>query len=128
MDTDEFAEESLAKLNSMAIVSSKKRPHSPRIKEHQGGLFIKGPVPIRWINQAFEAGGAGAVMFGLHLWHLKGLNKGARFFGLNVRGMKSPQSLASRRRSLKILEQAQLIRRLTTGPGKKLQIEILDTS
>lgn len=128
MNSDEFGEESLAKLNSMSIVSSEKKPRNPLIKERQKGLFVKGPIPITWINQAFEAGGAGAVMFGLHLWHLKGLNKGARSFGLNVRGMKSPQSLASRRRSLKTLEKAALIRRISTCPGKKLQIEILDTS
>ena len=48
--------------------------------------------------------------------------------GFNLRGSKSQQSLASRRRGMKILVEAKLIRRLPTGPGKKLQIEILDTS
>jgi len=128
MDTDEFAQESLAKLNSLPIVPSKKEPYIPRIKVRQNGLFIQGPIPVSWINRAYLAGGGGAVMFGLHLWHLKGLNKGAKSFGLNVRGIKSPQSLASRRRSMKKLEKAELIRRLSSGPGKKLQIEILDTS
>ena len=128
MDTDEFAQESLAKLNSLPIVPLKKAPYPPRIKVRQNGLFIQGPIPLSWIHRAYQAGGGGAVMFGLHLWHLKGLNKGAKSFGLNVRGSKSPQSLASRWRSMKILEKAELIRRLPTGPGKKLQIEILDTS
>jgi hypothetical protein len=128
MDTDEFAQESLAKLNSLPIVPSKKEPYPPQVKVRQKGFFIQGPIPLSWIHRAYQAGGGGAVMFGLHLWHLKGLNKGAKSFGLNVRGIKSPQSLASRRRSMKILEKAELIRRLPTGPGKKLQIEILDTS
>ena len=128
MDTDAFTEESLAKLNSLPIVLSKKEPYPPRVKVRQNGLFIQGPIPLSWIHRAYQAGGGGAVMFGLHLWYLKGLNKGSPSFGLNVRGMKSPQSLASRRRSLKILERAELVRRITTGPGKKLQIEILDTS
>ena len=128
MDTDEFAQESLAKLNSQPIVPLKKEPYPPRVKVRQNGLFIQGPIPLSWIHRAYQAGGSGAVMFGLHLWHLKGLNKGAKSFGLNVRGSKNPQSLASRRRSMKILEKAELIRRLPTGPGKKLQIEILDTS
>ncbi len=128
MDTDEFAEESLAKLNSLPIVPPKKEPFTPRIKVRQTGLFILGPIPLSWIHRAYQAGGGGAVMFGLHLWHLKGLNKGSLSFGLNVRGIKSPQSLASKRRSMKILEKAELIRRLPTGPGKKLLIEILDTS
>lgn len=128
MDTDEFTQESLAKLNSLPIVPSKKELYIPRIKVRQNGLFIQGPIPLSWIHRAYQAGGGGAVMFGLHLWHLKGLNKGAKSFGLNVRGIKSPQSLASRRRSMKILEKAELIRRLPTGPGKKLLVEILDTS
>jgi hypothetical protein len=128
MDTDEFAQESLAKLNSLPIVPSKKEPYPPQVKVRQKGFFIQGPIPLSWIHRAYQAGGGGAVMFGLHLWHLKGLNKGAKSFGLNVRGIKSPQSLASRRRSMKKLEKAELIRRLSSGPGKKLQIEILDTS
>ena len=128
MDTDEFAQESLAKLNSLPIVPLKKEPYIPRIKVRQKGIFIQGPIPLSWIHRAYQAGGSGAVMFGLHLWHLKGLNKGAKSFGLTLRGSKSPQSLASRRRSMKILEKAELIRRLPTGPGRKLQIEILDTS
>lgn len=128
MDTDEFAQESLAKLNSLPIVPSKKEPYPPRVKVLQKGLFILGPIPLSWIHRAYQAGGGGAVMFGLHLWHLKGLNKGSPSFGLNVRGINSPQSLASRRRCVAILEKAELIRRLPTAPGKKLQIEILDTS
>ena len=128
MDTDEFTEESLAKLNSLPIVPSKKEPFTPRVKVRQKGPFILGPIPLSWIHRAYLAGGGGAVMFGLHLWHLKGLNKGSRSFGLNIRGSKSPQSLAGRRRGIKSLEEAKLIRRLPTGPGKKLQIEILDTS
>ena len=128
MDTDEFTQESLAKLNSLPIVPLKKAPYTPRIKVRQTGLFILGPIPLSWIHQAYQAGGGGAVMLGLHIWHLKGLNKGAKSFGLNVRGSKSPQSLAGRRRGIKSLEEAKLIRRLPTGPGKKLQIEILDTS
>jgi len=128
MDTDEFAEESLARLNSLSITPVKTEPHSSRLKVRQKGPFLKGPIPLSWIYRAYQAGGGGAVMFGLQLWHLKGLNKGAQSFGLNVRGIKSPQSLASRRRSVKILEKAELIRRIPTGPGKKLQIEILDTS
>ena len=128
MDTDEFTQESLAKLNSQPIVPLKKEPYPPRVKVRQNGLFIQGPIPLSWIHRAYQAGGGGAVMFGLHLWHLKGLNKGAKSFGLNVRGIKSPQSLASRRRCVKILEEAELIRRIPTDPGKKLQIEILDTS
>ena len=128
MDTDEFTQESLAQLNSLPIVPLKKEPHTPRVKVRQTGLFILGPIPLSWIHQAYQAGGGGAVMFGLHLWHLKGLNKGAKSCGLNVRGIKSPQSLASRRRCVKILEEAKLIRRIPTGPGKKLLVEILDTS
>ena len=128
MDIDEFAEESLAKLNSLPIAPSKKEPYTPRVKVRQTGLFIQGPIPLSWVHRAYQAGGSGAVMLGLHLWHLKGLNKGAKSFGLNVRGINSPQSLASRRRCVKILEEAELIRRIPTDPGKKLQIEILDTS
>ena len=128
MDTDEFTEESLAKLNSLPIVPSKKEPYTPRVKVWQKGLFIQGPIPLSWIHRAYQAGGGGAVMFGLHLWHLKGLNKGAKSFGLNVKGINSPQSLSSKRRSVKILVKAKLIRKIPTGPGKKLQIEILDTS
>ena len=128
MDTDEFMQESLTQLNSLPIAPLKKASHTPRVKVQQKGLFILGPIPLSWIHQAYQAGGGGAVMLGLHIWHLKGLNKGAKSFGLNVRGSKSPQSLASRRRCVKILEKAKLIRRIPTGPGKKLQIEILDTS
>ena len=128
MDTDEFTQESLANLNSLPIGPLKKAPYTPRIKVRQTGLFILGPIPLSWIHRAYQAGGGGAVMLGLHIWHLKGLNKGAKSFGLNVRGINSPQSLASRRRSMKILEKAELIRKIPTGPGKKLQIEILDTS
>ena len=37
--------------------------------------------------------------------------------GFNLRGSKSPQSLASRRRSMKILEKAELICRIPTVRG-----------
>jgi hypothetical protein len=45
------------------------------------GRFLKGPIPMAWIAAADRAG---ALMVGMCLWHLKGLNKTETFKVSNV--------------------------------------------
>jgi hypothetical protein len=45
------------------------------------GRFLKGPIPMAWIAAADKAG---ALMVGICLWYLSGLNKSATFKASNA--------------------------------------------
>jgi len=122
---DEFSIDSLEELNALPLPLPKGGVHTPKHKVLQKEPFVLGPIPLSWLHKAYKSGGGGAVTLGLHLWYLKGLNKGSQIFSFNVRGLKSPQSLASRRRGLVSLIKAGLVRKLASGPGRKLQVEIM---
>ena len=62
-------------------------------------------------------------MLGLMLWWLSGMAR-SRTFSVNVRRLEAGQSLISKRRMLKLLEGAGLIKR-SHQPGKRLKVELL---
>ena len=90
----------------------------------QAGHFIKGPLPVIWIERAGELSKS-ALLLGLGLFFIQGLNRGGKF-------KLSPSRLAelgidryAKRRGLKQLESAGLIRVESRGSGRVPVVKIL---
>ena len=103
MEDDEFSIEALEALNQESI-----------------------SLPSVADDKAYEVAGGNGLMLGLKLWWLSGMNNNSRTFSVNVRRLEVGQSLRSKWRVLKTLEDAGLIKRIHE-PGKRLKVELLDT-
>lgn len=58
-----------------------KHVHAPR--HRAGEYFLRGPIPMAWLNAAARASGAGAgIKVALVLWFLSGVKRQARTFKL----------------------------------------------
>jgi len=73
------------------------------------GKFIKGPVDVVWLLQARRLG-VTALLVGLALWHIKGLRKTETFIVSNVMLQEWDIQPDAKRRALRALERAGLIR------------------
>ena len=73
------------------------------------GKFIAGPIDVKWVCQASRCG-VKALLVGLALWHLKGLRKADTFIVSNVMLQDWGIRPDAKRRALRALEQARLIR------------------
>ena len=124
MEEDEFSPEALDSLNQESISLPSIADVKPKYKVRQTEPFLRGPVPMSWINKAYEVAGGNGLMLGLNLWRVSGMNNNSRTFSVNVRRLEVGQSLRSKWRVLKTLEGAGLIRR-THEPGKRLKVELL---
>jgi hypothetical protein len=87
------------------------------------GRFIAGPIPVAWVCRASKLG-VKALLVGMALWHLKGLRKAGTLIVSNIMlrdwGIRSD----AKRRALRKLERAGLIR--VEGRGKRSpQVTIL---
>ena len=122
MEQDEFSREALDTLNQKtsfpSVVDLK-----PRHKTRQIEPFLRGPVPMSWLMEAFKVAGGGGLMLGLRLWWVKGMT-GGKVISVNVSRLETGQSQRNKWRMLKLLEGAGLLRK-TPQPGKRLQIELL---
>ena len=124
MEDGEFSPENLQALNQGRRVLPPGVNESPGRRRRQSGPFIKGPVPMVWIDGAYRATGGNGLRLGLSLWWMSGM-AGSRTFSVNISRLKVGQSPRSKWRALKALEDAGLLRR-TREPGKRLMIELLD--
>ena len=89
-----------------------RRPESSRrsaVWVPKGQMFLKGPIPLRWLNRACALGYA-ALAVGLECWLLAGLNR-SRSFRLNLSRLKLAPEMArsSARHGLKKLEDVGLV-------------------
>ena len=79
MEQDEFSKEALEALNQKtsfpSVVDLK-----PRYKTRQIEPFLRGPVPMSWLMEAFKVAGGGGLMLGLRLWWVKGMTGGKVIF------------------------------------------------
>ena len=73
------------------------------------GKFIAGPVDVSWVCKASRLG-VKALLVGLALWHLKGLRKADTFIVSNVMLQDWGIRPDAKRRALRALEQARLIK------------------
>ena len=73
------------------------------------GKFIAGPIDISWVCQARNLG-VTALLVGLALWHLKGLRKTDTFIVSNLMLREWGVEPDAKRRALRALEKAGLIR------------------
>ena len=124
MEDVEFSPENLQALNQGRRALPPGVNESPGRRLRQSGPFIKGPVPMVWIDRAYRATGGNGLRLGLSLWWVSGM-VGSQTFSVNITGLKTGQSPRSKRRALKALEEAGLLCR-THEPGKRLRVELLD--
>jgi hypothetical protein len=80
-----------------------------RKRERVQGLFIKGPVPMPWLKQAYEQGGP-ALYLGNCLWLLRGMRKSDTFVVSNVFLQEHGIKPDAKWRALRKLERAGLVR------------------
>ena len=73
------------------------------------GKFIAGPVDVSWLCRASRLG-VKALLVGLALWHIKGLRKAETFIVSNVMLQDWGIQPDAKRRALRSLERAGLIR------------------
>jgi len=125
MEDDEFSDDKLKALNQGDLSLPSVANVIPKHKVHQAEPFLRGPVPMSWIDKVFAVAGGNGLMLGLKLWWVSGMNID-RIFPVNISRLKAGQSLRSKWRVLKTLEDAGLIRRITE-PGKRLKVELLTT-
>ncbi len=82
-----------------------------------GDKFLKGPVPMNWLNAAARLPGK-ALHMGIAVWHLSGLNRSARTVTLTTTVLRE---MGIRRttgyRALAALEQAGLVS-VVRQPGR----------
>lgn len=123
MEADDFSPEELESLNQVHLNTSSVAFVKTKANARQTEPFLRGPVPMSWMIESFKTAGGPGLMLGLALWQVKGMNKNP-VFPVNIRKLNIPLSLATKRRKLKILENAGLIKR-THEPGKRLKVEIL---
>jgi hypothetical protein len=85
------------------------------------GRFLKGPVPMAWIAAADEAG---ALMVGMCLWYLRGLNKAETFKVSNAALAPWGVNRERKARGLRKLAEAGLIT-LETRPNASPMVTVL---
>ena len=73
------------------------------------GKFIAGPVDVSWVCRASHLG-VKALLVGLALWHLRGLRKADTFVVSNLMLRAWGIQPDAKRRALRALEGAELIR------------------
>ena len=73
------------------------------------GKFIAGPVDVSWLVQASQLG-VKALLVGLALWHIRGLRKADTFIVSNIMVQDWGILPDAKRRALRKLEEAGLIR------------------
>jgi hypothetical protein len=79
-----------------------------RMRDNIDGLFLRGPIPMSWINKAGELG-VSALRVGLILWHLAGLKKSCTFLVSNLNLTRWNIDRHTKSRALLALSRAGLI-------------------
>ena len=93
-------------------VSRRKRTMVRRVD----GLFIRGPIPMNWLQAASKLG-VSALWVGCVLWHLFGVKKSATFLVSNLHLHRWGVDRFAKSRALKALSDAGLI--MIEGRGKR---------
>ena len=114
-----------AALKPPAPKSAQKAPSTKR-----GRHFLRGPIPLDWINAAATASGRGSgFQVAMALWYLSGLNRQARTIKLRgsvLRKMGVDRHADYRGlRGLRALEDAKLVQ-VRRNPGQCPMVTLLD--
>ena len=91
------------------------------------GKFITGPIDVPWVCSASRLG-VKALLVGLALWHLKGLRKADTFVVSNLMVRDWSIEPDAKRRGLRALEMAGLIRVQRRGKRSPLVTIVLGPS
>lgn len=85
------------------------RPEYKRRNRPRQGRFVKGPIPLIWLQAAMKLSGA-CLSAGIILWHLRGLKRSVRFkIGVGDIANLIGRSWVTAQRALLALERAELI-------------------
>ena len=88
------------------------------------GRFLKGPIPMNWLNKAMQLKGKG-IHVALLLWQEAGYRKSRTVSFSMQRVERLGFSRWTARRALNSLQEAGLVR-VEGDPGKLKRVEILD--
>ena len=103
---DKWRAENLRIDPSLVGVAKPAKPKRRRVH----GLFLRGPVPLAWLNAAGRLRGKAPLLLGLKLWHLCGRNYNKLTFSIsNVAAEQAGISRYAKYRALSELEKAGLI-------------------
>ena len=89
------------------------------------GPFLRGPVPLAWLQRAMKLSGA-ALSVGIILWHFQGLKKSPTFkVGIRDLAKYIGRSRATSQRALQALEEHGLIG-VERNNGRKHIVTIIE--
>ena len=89
----------------IASTPSRRKRHMVR---RVSGLFLRGPIPMQWLNDASKLG-VSALWVGCVLWHLAGLKRSGTFPVSNLHMHRWGINRYAKSRGLIALERANLI-------------------
>jgi hypothetical protein len=112
-------------LESVTNAGSVKAQKAPRTKK--GRRFLRGPIPMDWINAAARASGRGSgFQVAIALWYLSGLNREARTIKLRSSVLRSMGvDRHAGYRGLRALEHANLVQ-VVRHPGQCPMVTLFD--
>lgn len=103
-----------------------KRPHnsSPNIKQNRKSWFLKGPIPLLWLQVAAKLPGK-SLNVGIALWFLSGLTKKRTVALKSSHLIKFGVCRGAKQRCLASLEKAGLVL-VKRKRGKSPEVTIID--
>jgi hypothetical protein len=106
-----------------SVAKSEAKAPAPRIN----GPFLRGPLPVKWLEVAGRGGGSAAILVGLALWRISGVRHNARAFPVsNVELRIWGIDKHKKRRGIEQLEHLGLIRTEQIGL-RSVRVTILCT-
>lgn len=112
-------------LDQNGVARSQVGPRNGRRPSSTHGKFIAGPIDVRWVCKASHLG-VKALLVGLALWHLRGLRKADTFLVSNLMVRDWGIEPDAKRRALRTLEKAGLIRVQRRGKSSPLVSVVLE--
>jgi hypothetical protein len=110
--------------NQANLMNVNAQPEAMKSKNFIVGPFIKGPLPVIWLSKAGRLKGKTAEV-SLVLWYLAGMMKSTTFPVSNKIPLEFGVDRHAKRRALKQLKDANLIRILQL-PGRSPIVTILE--
>ena len=104
--------------------NSNRRQHSKPFRPKIGERFLKGPVPLTWLEAAAQLPGK-SLHAGVALWYAAGLNRSRTIPLSNISGVRFGLDRNAKYRALNWLEGAELIK-VERKLGRAPVITILD--
>jgi hypothetical protein len=89
-------------------VASAPSRRKQKMRRKRGGLYLRGPIPLQWLEAAHRLKGC-SLWVGIILWHIAGLKKSPTFLVSNMHMARWGVDRFTKSRALRRLEGAGLI-------------------